>query len=746
MSGPLFAVILAGGAGSRFWPLSTPQRPKQLLPLVGDLTMLEETVRRIEPLVGRGQVLVLTSAALTAPIRALLPSLAPDQVLAEPRAVGTAAALAWASVEVGRRGGPEATLISVHADSAIADEAMFRATLATAAGAARRERALATVGIVPTAPNPGLGYIEPGVPAGEGTRRVARFVEKPERARAEALIAAGGLWNSGIFAWRADDFLDEVRRHTPELAGAMATLGPGSTAEAFFAAVTTAVSVDVGVLERSARVVVVAGSFGWDDVGTWGALRRLRSRDAAGNAVHGRAHVVDSTDNVVHAESGQVVLYGVEDLVVVARDGVTLVTTVESRRRPQGDARRAATARGGVGVSDFVLYDDAAARGFEPFALTRPACALRAGAALIVERWARALGGRATSRIGAPHLASFAEPGAPPAAVDELAAGTWVVNARFAPSLAAVKLTRGVGSLTCDGQVAAVRLAKSTPLAVLADGSAALDRLGAGTAAPVAGWWLTGVWDLIRLLPEMLADDVGRLTPRSARRGALRVIGRGKAHVEAGATVEPYVVADTRNGPVLVRRGAVVQAFTRLVGPCVIGERATVVGGRIAASSVGPDAKVCGELSVSIVIGHANKAHDGFVGHSVIGRWANLGAGTITSNLKNSYGEVWGWTPSGARRTGMQFLGAMIGDHAKLGIGTRLTTGAVVGAAANVFGSRMPPKVVPPFGWGDGDPWGVFDIERFAEVAARVMARRGVEFTTRDAALWQAIFAARWTP
>lgn len=326
-AGPLYAVILAGGVGSRFWPLSTPERPKQLLPLVGDASMLAETVARLEPLVGIERVLVLTSRQLAPAIRRELPRLTADQVLEEPRPAGTAAALAWASFEVRRRGGPDARLLSVHADSAIGDEERFRRVLAASADAAAAHHALATVGIVPTHANPGLGYIQPGEAVGNAARRVARFVEKPDLARAEQMVKDGYLWNSGIFAWRAQDYLDEVAALTPELTAALAAAANG--ADAFFAAVGKTVSVDVGVLERSAKVVVLPGDFGWDDVGTWGSLRRLRRGDGQGNAVHGRAHLVDARDNVVHAEGAQVVLFGVRDLVVVVRDGVTMVTTVE---------------------------------------------------------------------------------------------------------------------------------------------------------------------------------------------------------------------------------------------------------------------------------------------------------------------------------------------------------------------------------------------------------------------------------
>jgi mannose-1-phosphate guanylyltransferase len=322
----LWVVVLAGGVGSRFWPLSTPSRPKQLLPLVSEQPLLVETIERVAPLVAASRTLILTNAELAEPVRAAVPAIPAANVLAEPRPAGTAAALAWAAREIRTRAGAGAVMVCVHADWAVADAEGFRAALQTAAEVAERERGLVTVGIVPTRPEIGFGYIQPGEAVEGGARRVARFVEKPDRARAEQLCAAGCLWNSGIFAWRVGDFLDEIAAHTPEVAPALAE--SGDDADAFFAAVTP-VTVDVGVLERSGRVYVVPGDFGWDDVGTWAALARVRPRDASGNAASGCVHALAAADNVVHAEGNAVVLYGVEGLVVVTRPGVTLVTTVE---------------------------------------------------------------------------------------------------------------------------------------------------------------------------------------------------------------------------------------------------------------------------------------------------------------------------------------------------------------------------------------------------------------------------------
>ena len=319
-----WVVVLAGGVGSRFWPLSTPQRPKQLLPLVDEDPLLEGTLRRLRPLADLAHTLVLTNASLVGPIRRLLPDLPAENIVAEPKPAGTAAALAWAAEIIRRRDGRDAVMLSVHADWAIGDPEGFRDALGRAAAAAEAHAALLTVGVVPTRPDPGFGYIQPGPRVAESLFRVARFVEKPDRATAERMRAEGYLWNSGIFVWRVGDFLDELRAHTPEVWPALE--GADGDVDRFFSSVRS-ISVDVGVLERSSRVMVIPGDFGWDDVGTWAALHRVRPHDAGGNAATGHVHALQARDNVVHAEGNTVVLYGVSDLVVVTRDGLTLVTT-----------------------------------------------------------------------------------------------------------------------------------------------------------------------------------------------------------------------------------------------------------------------------------------------------------------------------------------------------------------------------------------------------------------------------------
>lgn len=323
-----WAVVLAGGVGSRFWPLSTPERPKQLLPLITDKPLLVETIERLGPIVDPAYTLVLTSGNLVEPIKRLLPAIPGENIIAEPRPAGTAAALTWAALNIERRAGGDATMISVHADWFIGDDAKFREVLLQAEEVAQRTHTLVTVGIVPTRPDQGFGYILAAAPDKHGVSPVKRFVEKPGRALAEKLRSEGYLWNSGIFVWGVGDFLEQVRQHTPELARALA-LDPDAEAPEFFASVAKAVSVDVGVLERSKSVTVVPGDFGWDDMGTWAALGRVRDKDEFGNVTTGSVHMLDCTDNVVQTDSGTVVIYGVDNLVVVVHDGLTLVTTRE---------------------------------------------------------------------------------------------------------------------------------------------------------------------------------------------------------------------------------------------------------------------------------------------------------------------------------------------------------------------------------------------------------------------------------
>ena len=397
------------------------------------------------------------------------------------------------------------------------------------------------------------------------------------------------------------------------------------------------------------------------------------------------------------------------------------------------------------------LYDDAVARDFEPFALTRPISELRAGAEIIRHRWERITGVRASGFLSSPHLAGFEEGDAPPAA--DLDAGippdSWIANSRFVPSLSAHAPVAVPGDcrLLSGGRVAAVRLTKgvsrsdmrSDPrLAQLLASEEGADEItgGTGSIAAINGRWIDNVWDPIDQLVTQLAEDIpvlGAEMPDAAV-SHVTVIGGHGVYCEPGSMIEPFVVLDVSEGPVMIRRGARISAFTRIVGPCYIGEDATIVGDAIRSCSIGEVAKVRGEISNSIVLGHSNKGHTGFVGHSYLGRWVNLGAGTTTSNLKNTYGPVQIRTGAGTADTGMQFLGSLIGDYVKTGIGMMLTTGSVIGAGANLFGSTAP-KYVPPFSWGEREPYERYKVDKFLAVAERMMDRRHVTLSKglRDA-------------
>jgi mannose-1-phosphate guanylyltransferase len=320
-----WAVLLAGGSGTRFWPLSTPKNPKQLLPLSGSASSAEEAVERLAGLIPRERILVVTGESLAERLRSLL-QLPADNMLIEPMAASTAPALIWATWEARRRD-PDAEVLSLHADWAVGDAAAFRRTADLALTTARRHDRLVTVGIVPSRPETGYGYIVPGAPLDESARTVARFSEKPDAATALDLMAAGALWNSGLFAWTAQRLLAETARHTPEVGPAVSALKP-LDATAFFRAVTP-ISIDIGLLERSEAVAVVTGDFAWDDVGTWAALARVRPKDGEGNIVVGPAFLHDTTECVVWSDGDPIVLSGVRDLVVVRANGRILVMPSE---------------------------------------------------------------------------------------------------------------------------------------------------------------------------------------------------------------------------------------------------------------------------------------------------------------------------------------------------------------------------------------------------------------------------------
>lgn len=330
----MWAVVFAGGIGTRFWPMSTTRRPKQVLALVNERPLIADTIMRLAPLVPAHRVLVVTSADIVDTLHKVIPEVPRTNMLVEPHPLGTAAALAWGAAEIEKRAGANTVFVALHADLAVASRASFHEAIRRAAIIAAVEPVLVAIGAKPTRPETGFGYLQPGMPVDPlvsrsegGACYVEYFVEKPDAALAETLIERNAQWNSGIFVWRANVVRDQLEQFTRELSRGFPALAAGDMES--FAANVTSISIDRGLLERSDALVVLPSEFGWDDVGTWASLRRVRELDDTGNGVMGNVHCVDASGNVIHAEGQCIVAYGVSGMLVVSIDGLTFVTTLE---------------------------------------------------------------------------------------------------------------------------------------------------------------------------------------------------------------------------------------------------------------------------------------------------------------------------------------------------------------------------------------------------------------------------------
>ena len=378
------------------------------------------------------------------------------------------------------------------------------------------------------------------------------------------------------------------------------------------------------------------------------------------------------------------------------------------------------------------LLDPEPAPAWAPFAGARPLCELRAGAHLIRERWETFIGVETAGIFALPHLAGFVEAGVPPVSGRHPVAGPAIIgSSTFAPCGLAPGLPDGAFRFTSGGITVGWGIGPGATWDGPQPHAAALD---------VPGVVLHGVYDLLPALERLLSDDLRALLGDSDPLPAgSTVLGDPAAIALHDAALEPGVVFDVRNGPVVLESGAAVRAGSRLEGPLWIGANTHVLGGPVRASAIGPRVNVRGELSTCVFLGYANKAHDGFVGHSVIGRWANLGAGTITSNLKNTYGRVRLDVAGMPLETGLQFLGSLIGDHAKTAIGTLLSTGTVIGAGASVFEGVRAPRYVPPFAWG-GTGDARMSKAGFLRIAERVLPRRDVAVDDATRALLERVY------
>jgi UDP-N-acetylglucosamine diphosphorylase/glucosamine-1-phosphate N-acetyltransferase len=390
------------------------------------------------------------------------------------------------------------------------------------------------------------------------------------------------------------------------------------------------------------------------------------------------------------------------------------------------------------------VFDDQVADGWLPFSLTRPCSELLFGTLLLRERLERFAGRPASALVSRDWLESFQEAEAPPVvSTDSLSADEerLFLLARFVPSAEARFEGRGDRPLLLetDDQVVGCYLPAGLP-------GPDPEWLGAPTASTHPSWerhaveggHVDAAWRLVAENPGRLGAD---LAADAASRGGVErlpegtwALGENPVMLGAGTVLEPGVVLDTTGGPIRLDDDVHVRAGSRLEGPLYVGRSSILLGGAIGTSSIGPVSRVRGEIEESVVLGYVNKAHDGFLGHSYLGRWVNLGALTTNSDLKNNYGPVRLGGPDGPVETGLTKLGCLLGDHVKTAIGTRINTGTVVGAGTNLFGDGLPPSWVPAFAWGSGADAATYQLDRFLTVARRVCERRGVEFDDRTTA------------
>jgi mannose-1-phosphate guanylyltransferase/mannose-6-phosphate isomerase len=335
-SASVHAVILAGGSGSRLWPLSRQHLPKQFLALDGKVSLLETTIKRLAPTIRPGDVLIVTqeSHAKGEAYHALLPY----KSLYEPVGRNTAPAIALAAAYL-TAGGEDPVMVILPADHIIKNEVLFREHLRTAIDAAE-QGGLITFGIRPTRPDTGFGYIKTRAGRHSAVHPVEKFTEKPDLDTAERFLADGGYyWNSGMFVWKASVILEEIRQYVPEVYRVTQDILSEAARSDFQQAVVQhfgrmpAISIDYGVLEKSSRVALIPCDIGWNDVGSWQAVHEISEKDRDGNAVQGNVIALDCKDSLIRSEKRLVAAIGLEDMCVVETPDALLVTRKDQTQR-----------------------------------------------------------------------------------------------------------------------------------------------------------------------------------------------------------------------------------------------------------------------------------------------------------------------------------------------------------------------------------------------------------------------------
>lgn len=333
MTNSAYAVIMAGGHGTRFWPRSRKKRPKQLLDIVGSEPMIQQTVARIEPLFPLQNILVVTNKDHAPLIKERLPGINPENILAEPCGRNTAPALALASVWLMAKE-PDTTMVVLTADHLIQKESVFLEHLKQGINLASEDEYMVTLGIQPAFPETGYGYIQMGDPHdGSNTCfRVERYVEKPDRETAELYIKNGRyLWNSGMFIWKTGTFWRALQRFLPSIHHSFERLRKAWCGPAFPEMLNSVyqevkpISVDYGIMEKSDRVLVIRADIGWDDVGSWTALDRIIKKGEDGNIINGPHISIDTKNTIAYSTGKLIATIGIHDLIIVETEDAILV-------------------------------------------------------------------------------------------------------------------------------------------------------------------------------------------------------------------------------------------------------------------------------------------------------------------------------------------------------------------------------------------------------------------------------------
>jgi mannose-1-phosphate guanylyltransferase len=330
-----YAVIMAGGRGERFWPLSTIKRPKQVLSLVGGRPMLAQAVERLAGFIPPERVIVITNASLVDVSREAAPELPAENIIGEPFGRDTAAACALAAAIVKARC-PNGSFCILTADHVMKDVPLFQQTLAAGFEQAESAEKLVTIGITPTFPSTGFGYIECGDALDDSSAidffKAERFVEKPDAETAQQYMNAGNFfWNSGMFIWSADSLMNALKKYQPQLLAMAQAMQPVVDTSEFDSKLEEEygklekISIDYAIMEKADNIVTAAGNFGWYDVGSWPALEDHFDKDDSGNVVVGDGKLLDSGNNVVVSDGRLTALIGVSDLVVVQSKNATLI-------------------------------------------------------------------------------------------------------------------------------------------------------------------------------------------------------------------------------------------------------------------------------------------------------------------------------------------------------------------------------------------------------------------------------------